>query len=243
MDHDHATPETLLDLARDRLPPAEKAEVERHVAGCEDCRRAVEVERGLDGLLDTALPRRAAPPSLVRRIEARLERQPRRGLVVVAGVAAGVIAIAAFLLVWSIRRDTTRVLLREAVNDHLRVIHAARPVEIESNEMQQIKPWFTGRLDFAPGLAFQGDAEFTLRGAAVGWFVDRKCAVYVFARGPHAITLVVMPAADLDWPRRSRARERGFETLLWREGDLAYGLVSDADAADLGKLAERLTPR
>ncbi len=240
---DHAAPEKLLDLARDRLPPAEKAEVERHIAGCDACRRAVAVEREVDGLLAKALPRHAAPPRLARRIEADAAPAPRRGLVVVAGVAAGVIAIAAFLLVWSVRRDTNRLLLREAVNDHLRVIHATRPVEIESSEMQQIKPWFSGRVDFAPGLAFQGDAEIPLRGAAVGWFLDRKCAVYVFARGQHAITLLVMPAADLDWPKRYQARERGFETLLWREGDLAYALVSDADRAELAKLAERLAPR
>jgi anti-sigma factor RsiW len=107
--------------------------------------------------------------------------------------------------------------------------------------MHQIKPWFTGRLDFAPGLSFAGDTEFPLHGAAVGWFLDRKCATYVFGKGPHKITLLVMPAAGLDWPKRYQARERGFETLLWREGDLAYALVSDTEASELAALASRLT--
>jgi len=167
----------------------------------------------------------------------------RRPGVVVAGVAAGVIAIAAFILVWSVRRDTTAVLLREVVNDHLRVVHGAHPVDIEATDMRDLKAWFAGRVDFAAGLAFQGDADYPLRGAALGWFLDRKCAVYVFARAQHAITLLVLPASGLDWPKRNRARERGFETLLWRDGDLAYALASDADPADLAALAARLAPK
>jgi anti-sigma factor RsiW len=236
---DHATPEKLLDLARDRLTPAEKTEVEEHLAGCDTCKRAASADRELDGAV-TRLPAPAAPAGPAKRVEARFVKR-RRGLAVAAGLAAGVIAITAFVLVWAIRRDTNGVLLREVVNDHLRLLSAVHPIEIETSDMNQIKPWFTGRLDFAPGLSFAGDAVFPLHGAAVGWFLDRKCATYVFAKAEHKITLLVLPAAALDWPKRYQARERGFETLLWRDGDLAYALVSDTEAAELAALASRLT--
>ena len=35
---------------------------------------------------------------------------------------------------------------------------------------------------------------------------------------------------------------RGFNAILWREGELGYALVSDTDLPDLVKLVERLAP-
>jgi hypothetical protein len=39
---------------------------------------------------------------------------------------------------------------------------------------------------------------------------------------------------------RSTTRSRGFNVRLWRAHGLAYALVSDLDAAELGQLAARL---
>jgi anti-sigma factor RsiW len=33
---------------------------------------------------------------------------------------------------------------------------------------------------------------------------------------------------------------RGFNVMLWREGELGYALVSDVDGAELGRLGARL---
>ena len=54
-----------------------------------------------------------------------------------------------------------------AVNDHLRVLASQHPLDIESGGIHQVKPWFEGRLDFAPVVSFLGDEEFPLRGGAV----------------------------------------------------------------------------
>jgi anti-sigma factor RsiW len=82
-----------------------------------------------------------------------------------------------------LERATSRIaseragLVSEAVNDHLRVLSSQHPLDVESGGIHQVKPWFERRLDFAPVLAFEGDAEFPLRGGAVGYFRDRKAAV------------------------------------------------------------------
>ena len=36
---------------------------------------------------------------------------------------------------------------------------------------------------------------------------------------------------------------RGFNVLMWREGELGYALVSDLDAGELGELATKLGRR
>jgi len=143
-------------------------------------------------------------------------------------------------------------LVSEALNDHLRVISSTHPLEIESGGIHQVKPWFTGRLEFAPRVAFSGDDEFPLLGGSVGYVRDRKAAVMIFKRRLHTVTLLVFPPEGLAWPR-AKARSvgrlavveeaaRGFNVLLWRDGGLAYALVSDVSPRDLELLAARLNP-
>jgi anti-sigma factor RsiW len=141
-------------------------------------------------------------------------------------------------------------LVAEAVNDHLRVLASQHPLDIESSDVHQVKPWFEGRLDFAPRVAFEGDAEFPLKGGALGYFRDRKAAVFVYARRLHPITLLVFRADGLTWPTRAqtpggpaevyRTVDRGFNVIMWRTDELGYTLVSDVDARDLNALAARI---
>jgi anti-sigma factor RsiW len=141
-------------------------------------------------------------------------------------------------------------MLSEAVNDHLRVLYSQRPLEVESGGMHQVKPWFEGRLDFAPVTAFAGDDEFPLQGGLVSYFVDRKAATFVFKRRLHVITLFVFPSAGLHWQalatrpigraRGSLEMQRGFHVLLWQAGDLGYALVSDVNDEDLLALGARI---
>jgi anti-sigma factor RsiW len=141
-------------------------------------------------------------------------------------------------------------LVDEGVNDHLRVVASAHPVEIESGGIHQVKPWFTGRLDFAPRVSFAGDDQFQLEGGSVGYFRDRKAAVFVWKVRLHTITLFVFRADGLPWATRGLERvgplsvdaqvSRGFNVLLWRDGELGYCLVSDVNRADLDALALRI---
>ena len=142
-------------------------------------------------------------------------------------------------------------MVTEAVNDHLRLLASARPLDIESGGIHQVKPWFEGRLDFAPVVSFQGDADFPLRGGAVGYYLDRKAAVFVFTPAPPDDTPGVPRRRAPVGPSRARpigrvqaqvATSRGFNAIMWREGELGYALVSDTDLPDLVKLVGRLAP-
>jgi anti-sigma factor RsiW len=227
----------------------------------------------LEGDLTAALerlPRHRAPEALKRQLEAMVTAMPpivaarpsvaRAGRRVLgpAWAAPFVSACAAAVLVLvAVRTTTPRTsagrtgeMVSEAVNDHLRVVSSSHPVEIESGGIHQLKPWFTGRLEFAPRVAFSGDAEFPLVGGSIGYFRDRKAAVFVFKRRLHTITLLVFPPDGLDWPIDRRVQlgplsvaeqsSRGFSALFWRDGGLGYALVSDVDSRDLEMLASRL---
>jgi anti-sigma factor RsiW len=138
----------------------------------------------------------------------------------------------------------------EAVNDHLRVLASQHPVDVESGGSHQVKPWFEGKLDFAPEVPALEGTGVQLRGGAVGYVFDRKAAVLVYQLRLHVVTLLVFRADGLAWPegggrqlgpaRVQEASIRGFNTFLWRDDGLGYALVSDVNAKELSELAARV---
>jgi anti-sigma factor RsiW len=246
----------LLDIQRGTLTGELRARVDAHLAECETCRREDALERELSAALRERLPKPRPPEALRRSIEKRLVGEPRRALGGIVRARRGpVFATAAFALAAAAalllgRPRSADPMLAEAVNDHLRVLYSEHPVEIESGGIHQVKPWFTGRLDFAPVTAFAGDDEFPLQGGAVSYFVDRKAATFIFKRRLHVITLFVFRAEGLPWSvlatqpvggvRGTLETSRGFHVLMWRKDDLGYALVSDVDPRDLQMLAVKI---
>jgi anti-sigma factor RsiW len=258
MDCQDVRPE-LLDYQRGRLRPARHEQIRAHLAGCAGCAHEEAAEQALTEVLEHRLPQHAASLGLKRRLAASWPAAPvrapswwrrwRRPL-------APALAVAAVLLVTLplyyprglVSPGAGRAMVAEAVNDHLRILASQHPLDIESGGMHQVKPWFAGRLDFAPVVSFLGDDEFPLQGGAVGYFLDRKAAVFVFHRRLHVITLIVLRAEGLPWPERTlepaqherATAERGFNVILWRRGELGYALVSDVDPPELTRLAAKL---
>jgi anti-sigma factor RsiW len=254
----------LLDYQEGRLRLEAQSAVRTHLDGCPDCTRADAVERDLTQLLEHRLPQHPASLALKRRLAAQwsepmVERSwwsRSRASLVPALAAAAVILVAAPLVYYE--RTASRAareqsaMVTEAVNDHLRLLASQHPLDVESGGLHQVKPWFGGRLDFAPVVTFEGDTDFPLKGGSVGYFGDRKAAVFAYARRLHPITLLVFRADGLAWPARDLIRiggreafvtsERGFNVIVWRRGELGYALVSDVDAGELKALAGRITP-
>ena len=214
-------------------------------------------DRELDQIVAERLPRHAAPKALVEQLRARYVSPPPRRrrwkLVLPLAAAAAFVVAAGVLYVRSALHkdaDASAHLVAEAVNDHLRVLYSDHPLEVASSESHQVKPWFQGRLDFAPSLAYAGDADYVLDGGAVGYFVDRKAAVLQFHRRLHRISLLIFRSDGLHWPSRGlrplghahamATEERGFSVVLWRDGELGYALVSDLNLAELLQLGERI---
>jgi anti-sigma factor RsiW len=251
MDCDSARPQ-LIDLARGRLPPAPGDEVRRHLQGCPACRGALEAEAALDELLGRTVPRRPAPPALRQRLEGLAttssspalspgrpgSRWRRRVVPVLAsGLAVALVTLLAGRELDSSARAEVQ-LTDELVNDHLRLLASQRPAEIESGGPHQVKPWFEGRLDFAPLVPSPPGGEPRLRGGAVGYVLDRRAALLQYTLRLHRLTLLVVRAEGLPWPPGLPrvTGTRGFQVVRWRSGELGYALVSDVSAEELAVL-------
>jgi anti-sigma factor RsiW len=237
----------LRDAARGRLDERSAATVAAHLAGCAACHAVSDQERALDQLLEEKLPQRPASLALKRRLAARLPpaaaatRRPRARRWALLGSTRAAGAALALVLVLRPHAGARDPLVDEAISDHLRVVYRDQPVDVESGGPHRVKPWLTGRLDFAVPHVYGGDDEFTLVGGAVALFHDRKAALLVYKRQLHTVSLFVFQSDGLTLPGDGRVRqERGFSVVLWRDGDLGYALVSDLNGADLQSLARRI---
>lgn len=252
----------LLDYQQGRLAPESHGQVRAHLDGCPGCAQEDRLEHELTQALERRLPQHAAPLALKRRLAAQWPseavgpaRRWSRLKVWMPAAAVALVLLALAPLAWQralgpsvTGRDA---MVTEAVNDHVRLLQSERPLEIESGGIHQVIPWFSGRLDFAPTVRFPGDADFPLRGGAVGYFVDRKAAALVYGRRLHTVSVFVFRSDGLPWPRSGlekqgrlevyRTASRGFNVLLWRDGELGYAAVSDVDPHDLSLLAARLS--
>jgi anti-sigma factor (TIGR02949 family) len=250
----------LLEFQRGRIDPPARAQIEAHLESCAACAHEAAAEHALSEALEERLPQHAAPLALKRRLAAqwpatvpRPSWWSRWGRPVLPAVAVAAVLLVVLPIYYrhaTVLPGTGAGMVAEAVTDHLRVISSQHPLDIEGGGMHQVKPWFEGRLDFAPVVPFLGDEEFPLRGGALGYFMDRKAAVFVFRRRLHAISLIVFRAEGLPWPVRGRepmgstetypSVARGFNVILWRRGELGYALVSDLDRQELTQLVMRL---
>ena len=249
MDHAEAR-SLLLDDQRGRLAPDQHSDLRAHLDGCPACRALDAREASLTAALEESLPRYPASLALRRKLAARLGQEPAGAprLLRAARRAAGPLAAAAAVALIAVpvlrQRDSgQRALVAETVSDHLRLLDGELRLQVVSSGIHEVKPWFAGRLDFAPDRLFAGDAELPLQGGTVAQFLDRKAAVLVYKRREHRLSLFVLRPEGLDWPAaggRRSLRLHGFHVVLWRAGDLGYALASDLEAGELDRVADQL---
>jgi anti-sigma factor RsiW len=238
--------ELNLDRARGTLATERAGEARAHLLTCAACRAHADAERALSDVLEAKLPRFAAPIVLQRRLAAgwpasgSTARAPRQAWTRGRAIAAAA-ALSTTLAV--VVGGTTAVVVQdhaearrvagEAINDHLRVL-AGAPLAQVTGGLHEVKPWFGGKLDFAPSVGFAGNADFPLQGGAVEPFLDRRAAVFVYKRRLHTASLFVVPADGLTFPANVRAQTiHGFSLALWRSGEQGYALVSDLSLPEL----------
>jgi anti-sigma factor RsiW len=96
-----------------------------------------------------------------------------------------------------------------------------------------VKPWFLGKLDFAPQVPDLSGAGFALSGGRMDYLVDRPVAALVYRRRGHVINVFTW-SVEGDAGRAVRPSSRqGFHVRSWRGAGMAYWAVSDLNDQEL----------
>jgi anti-sigma factor RsiW len=213
------------------LGAAESAALQAHLEGCAGCLTLQAELRSLAAGLRAAAPRhaaparlrallaaRAAPPPPVRRIA----RNPALAFGAGAALAAAVVLLA--VLPGPAVED-------EAVSSHIRALQPGHLTDVPSSDRHTVRPWFDGRIDYAPPVRDFAGAGFPLIGGRLDYLGGRPVAALVYGRDRHLIDLYVWPAAGEAAP--AAGARNGYAVVRWRAGGMAFLAVSDLEVTDL----------
>jgi anti-sigma factor RsiW len=221
-------------------------EVEEHLRRCETCALARENLRALkqaahstyfqapDGLRENVLAAiRASDPIQQNVVIHRASRSwMMTGLALAAGVLLGFFAGQIRL-----RDASERTLLAALTDSHVRSLIGTHLTDVISSDQHTVRPWFEGKLDFAPPVEDLSGQGFPLVGGRVEYIEGRSVAALVYERRKHFINLFVWPAAADNREVKGEKTQRGYHIVRWHAAGLNYGAVSEIAEDDLRKFA------
>jgi len=233
------TAELLSSYIDGELAPADRTEIDAHLAECASCLAQVESARCLKHAI-ARLPSREEPPGAIRaRVEALrfgkasffFARRP----VWMAGVALLLAAILAAVAVRNAQSPGAR-LARELVSDHLRWQADAAPAEVASDDPHRVVRFFEGRVPFTPIAPHLPDARLT--GGRLCKIEGRGAQLLFYTCGRQTLSVFVL---DRD-PGDGRCREsRGRHVCSRRLGSLTVMAVGEIPGETLEQLVREAT--
>jgi len=232
------------------LDAARAADFERHLISCPDCVGALEAHESLrSSLLHAGLYERA-PASLRQAVQAQLGVPARSSVIPIRNPApwrwlavAATFLLAVFLgwrLLPVLRATSGETALASAIVDaHLRSLQPGHLEDVQSTDQHTVKPWFDGKLDFAPPVHDFVNEGFPLQGGRLDVVHGRTVAVLVYARRKHLINVFVWPTTEPDSEPLSGS-QLGYHWTDWRKAGMEMCAVSDVSPDDLAELQRLL---
>ena len=234
------------------LAPAEAARVGAHLDACPACAAVQARLLALSGRLRQELPYHAAPDALRATVRARIAAmaapqalapaiavrppwwrrlarpQPGFGMPFGAGIALA----ASLALVIGLPRDGGG-LPDAVVADHIRALQPGHLMDVVSTDQHTVKPWFDGRLDYAPPVKDLKEAGFPLAGGRLDYLAGRPVAALVYQRRQHVIDLFVWPDGGHFDSAPAASSRSGYNSVRWSRDGMTLWAVSDLGAEEL----------
>lgn len=197
-----------------------------------------------------------APSSLHAQVRARLSEQQNKtswfslnwpmrsaSLLFAGGGIAGICACAlVFLSVMVFQRPAgTGAIKQEIVASHVRALMSSRTMDVLSSDQHTVKPWFNGRIDYAPPVVDPQAQGFPLVGGRLDYVDHRPVAVMIYRYLKHPIDLYVFPDtgghATVATALTTETSE-GYSLIKWRQNGMVFWAITDASPVYLKRFAD-----
>lgn len=218
--------------------------IERHLGQCEACGAQHQEELKLRSLIKSGAQYFAAPDLLKQRVKQHTKRlKPRtKSRPWIAAAAAVILALCAFLM-WTIvsTRSRTRageLIAQEVVSSHVRSLMLDHLIDVPTSDSHTVKPWFNGKLDFAPEVKDLSAQGFSLIGGRLDYIDNRTVAALVYQRRKHPINLFMWTVPGAADERERQYSRQGYNVICWTHAGMCYWAVSDVNNTDLHEFVQ-----
>lgn len=240
----HAYFDGELDLVR-------SVEFEEHLRTCPGCSLGLRDQEEMRQSLRSAALYEHAPENLRVRIRAALPSEiqprviavPRRPAFEWLAVAAAIVLAVVFgakVIPNSSGQQQASLLAQEITASHIRSLQPGHLFDVQSTDQHTVKPWFDGKLDFAPPVSDLANQGFPLVGGRLDYLDNRDVAALVYQRQKHLINVFI-------WPVESRPAKlpeiqtiQGYNLVFWWRDGMYFCAASDLNVVEMGQLAQLL---
>jgi anti-sigma factor RsiW len=227
-----------LDAANARL-------IEDHLRTCAAC-RSLEANAGiLRTTLTDSSPAYRAPARLRKNILAATRKEEKTQRTIfspwLSFATAGAVCALLLLCLIALRtsRSSRNAIADQVIGNHVRSLMATHLVDVPSSDQHTVKPWFNGKIDFAPEVHDFAAEGFPLVGGRLDYLNGKTVAALVYRRDQHVINLLIAPVSGATDAPISALTRRGYHLLHWTRSGMEFWAVSDLNTEELRQFAEK----
>ena len=224
-------------------------QIEQHLTDCAKCGPAYQNRMSLRSAVADDSFYFHAPADLRARIRSAIKEadpEPRRPSFWkwnwTPALATALVLVAILitsLTLWRTSATNDDLLAKEMVSAHIRSMMASHITDVPSSDQHTVKPWFDGKLDFAPPVTDLAAQGFPLIGGRLDYADGRPIAALVYQRRQHVINLFVFPTKDADSQNKILDRQ-GYNVIHWNKAGMTFWAVSDVNVGELQAFATAL---
>jgi len=144
-----------------------------------------------------------------------------------------------FVLAWGlalvIGPISGKVVTDQLISAHVRSLMVDHLTDVSSSDQHTVKPWFNGKLDFAPPVEDFTRKGFPLIGGRLDYLDNQPVAALVYRHRQHIINLFIHSSHKKSGNSVRIISQRGYHVLSWNRAGLGYWAISDLNLKDIKK--------
>ena len=239
----------LLEAFHDEeLTPETRQVVAAHVKSCASCAAALarldELSFAIKsvGQFEVPVSLRDSVTKLVAqndRPAASLRRRWTFGALAASHIAVAMVggAVAYGVFHQNVVRDFDA---QEIVAAHVRSLMDNRLIQVTSSDTHTVRPWFAGKVSFAPDVRNFDPVNFPLLGGRLDYVDGMTVAALIYGHDKHVINVFVSPAATPGSKSIAQSTRNGFTIYEWQLQDLRYRAISDLNPVEMQDFVRKL---
>ena len=220
--------------------------VESHVEACEHCRKELQDLTRLRTEIRNKMSYHKASDSLQIRLQqaiGNIENKKKKphwiqtiftikrtpSLAITIGLLFLAINLSLLLSLPS-KQDS---LSDEVVSSHIRSLLTDHLTDIDSSDRHTVKPWFNGKLNFAPQVIDLTSQGYLLVGGRLDYLDSRAVTALIYRRRQHLINVFIWPENTHEFQAEFNRTLNGYNLTTFISKGMNYWIVSDLNTKEL----------